>query len=96
MAELSHQLVQQLASDSSIKVRREGNLLKKRNLEISFNRTLRVSDNNTINYLPPSLGNFPLFKVSDYEGIPAAMKAKGGYFLPMHRTLFLWWLPNLS
>jgi hypothetical protein len=55
-------------------------------LLISFQRTIRVSDNNSTNDLPPDLDSFPLFKTSDYEEtLPSQMKAKGGYFLPMHR-----------
>lgn len=55
-------------------------------INITFKRTVRVADNNRANYLPPFLGNFPLYKVKDYtKKLPAAMAAKGGVFLPMYR-----------
>jgi hypothetical protein len=58
-------------------------------LSISFQRTIRVSDNGSTNDLPPNLGSFPLFKASDYnETLPSQMAAKGGYFLPIHRKYF--------
>lgn len=52
---------------------------------ISFERTLRVPDNQIVNNLPPSLGQFPLFSVADYETMPAEMAKKGGVFLPMYQ-----------
>jgi len=55
-------------------------------LWVSFQRTVRVSDNNSTNNLPPSLGQFPIFNTSDHKNtLPPSMAAKGGYFLPMHR-----------
>jgi hypothetical protein len=58
-------------------------------LTISFQRTIRVSDNDSTNDLPPSLGSFPLYRTSDHrETLPSPMEAKGGYFLPMHRKCF--------
>lgn len=59
-------------------------------LFVSFERTIRVSDNNSTNDLSPSLGHFPIFETSDYEEtLPSQMAAKGGYFLPMHRMFCL-------
>jgi hypothetical protein len=53
---------------------------------ISFERTLRVPDNQVVNNLPPSLGQFPLFSVADYQDrMPAEMATKGGIFLPMYQ-----------
>lgn len=53
---------------------------------ISFERTLRVPDNQVVNNLPPSLGQFPLFSVADYKSrMPAEMASKGGIFLPMYQ-----------
>jgi hypothetical protein len=55
-------------------------------LWISFERTVRVSDNDSENNLPPSLGQFPIFDTSAYKKtLPPVIAAKGGYFLPMHR-----------
>lgn len=55
-------------------------------LKIMFQRTVRVSDNGSENNLPPGLGTFSLYNLSDYKStLPSAMSDKGGYFLPMHR-----------
>jgi hypothetical protein len=63
---------------------------------ISFERTLRVPDNQVVNNLPPSLGQFPLFSVADYKNrMPAEMAAKGGIFLPMYQREGLSSFPNL-
>lgn len=53
-------------------------------LTITFERTLRVPDNNDTNFLPPSLGQFPLFLVQDYaEHLSADMVQRGGVFMPL-------------
>lgn len=53
---------------------------------ISFERTLRVPDNQGVNNLPPTLGQFPLFSVADYKHrMPEEMARKGGVFLPMYQ-----------
>lgn len=83
-SETSPQLVHKLGP-KGIKIHREGMSDTQSSLEISFERTIRVSDNNTTNNLPPSLGSFPLFEASAYKGLPSVMRAKGGYFFPMHR-----------
>lgn len=85
MSETRRQLVHKLGS-KGITIHRDGNLNNRSSLEICFERTIRVSDNGTTNDLPPDLGNLPVFETSDYEGLPKAMKAKGGYFIPMYRT----------
>jgi len=74
--------------DDLIGIRRKGEHADGRALTVSFQRTIRVSDNGSTNNLPPSFGAFPLYKTSDYQestALPAAMKAKGGYLMPMHR-----------
>jgi hypothetical protein len=53
---------------------------------IVFERTLRVPDNKDTNNLPPSLGQFPLFSVAEYQDrMPEDMASKGGVFLPMYQ-----------
>ncbi|KAF4417503.1 integral membrane [Fusarium acutatum] len=60
-------------------------------LSISFMRTIRVPDNENLNALPPSLGEFPLFKTDDYaDKLPASMAEKGGIFIPMYQREALW------
>lgn len=55
-------------------------------LEITFHRTVRVSDKYKSSALPPSLGRFPLYQVKNYANtLPPTMAAKGGLFLPMYR-----------
>lgn len=55
-------------------------------LDISFQRTIRVPDGQDSSELPPSMGTFPLYPVSSYgKQLPEAMAAKGGVFLPMYR-----------
>jgi hypothetical protein len=57
-------------------------------LEISFQRTLRVPDNHESSHLPPSFGKFPVYEVKDYKHkLPRKIAAKGGLFLPMYRKL---------
>jgi hypothetical protein len=83
-SETSCQLVHKLGSEG-IKIHREGISDTNSSLEICFERTTRVSDNGTTNELPPELGNFPVFETSVYKSLTEAMKAKGGYFIPMYR-----------
>lgn len=55
-------------------------------LAISFQRTVRVPDDQRENKLPPGLGTFPLYPVSKFrQTMPASMAAKGGLFLPVYR-----------
>ena len=58
---------------------------------ISFQRTLRIPDDNREHFLPPGLGNFPLNLVDDYAGtVPENWKAHGGVFLPMYQAEAMW------
>lgn len=56
-------------------------------LTVQFHRTIRVPDKTTeSSFLPPSLGNFPLFKVKDYAAnMPEDVVKKNGLFLPIYR-----------
>lgn len=55
-------------------------------LLIAFERTIRVPDNRNVNNLPPGLGEFPLYKVEDYnDRLPRDMSAKQGLFMPIYR-----------
>ena len=56
------------------------------NLDIQFQRTIRVPDNKGESDLPPDMGEFPLYSVADFEStLPKHMIMKGGIFLPMYR-----------
>ncbi len=69
---------------------------------VSFQRTLRIPDDNKTYPLPPSLGEFPICKVEDYKDrVPATWKEHGGVFIPMYQREALWmnfdgaaWRPN--
>ena len=58
---------------------------------ISFQRTLRIPDDNRDYSLPPGLGEFPLNLVDDYgDSVPGAWNTRGGVFLPMYQAEALW------
>jgi len=60
-------------------------------LHITFERTIRVPDNNSSFDLPPGLGHFPLHKISDHvEKLPNHMATKGGLFFPMYQSEAMW------
>lgn len=66
-------------------------------LENSFQRTLPVTDNETACELPPSLGTFPLHRVSNYQkSLPTHISAKGGLCFPMYRKSRPSKLPQVS
>ncbi len=50
---------------------------------LSFQRTLRIPDDNRSYPLPPGLGDFPLYRVDDHAArLPPAWREHGGVFLP--------------
>jgi len=69
---------------------------------ISFHRTLRIPTAEKPFPLPPGLGRFPIYKVSDYaQGLPEPWQRSGGAFIPMYQREALWigfnaarWKPN--
>jgi hypothetical protein len=47
--------------------------------------TFLQPDNKTTHNLPPDLGNFPLYNVSQFKDeMPESMALKGGAFMPVH------------
>ncbi|KAF5592002.1 uncharacterized protein FSUBG_10306 [Fusarium subglutinans] len=65
---------------------RISNCIEIDDLCVSFERTTRVPDNGSLNCLPPSLGEFPLFKTDDVgDKLPVSMAEKGGVFIPMYQ-----------
>ena len=68
---------------------------------ISFQRTLRIPDDGKIYPLPPTLGTFPVHKISDYaERLPKSWR-NNGVFIPMYQREAMWlafeaasWKPN--
>jgi len=73
-------------------------------LSISFKRTLKIPDDGKKYPLPASLGNFPIYKVSDYaDSVPSEWNKHGGVFIPMYQREALFvefynsesWQPNI-
>jgi hypothetical protein len=60
-------------------------------LQITFQRTLRIPDDDRNYPLPPSLGSFPLRHVDDFaDRLPAAWRRRGGVMLPMYQSEAMW------
>lgn len=58
-------------------------------LYFNLHRTVRVRNNNETSNLPPSLGNFEIFKVSDYKNCPKTWD-KDACFIAMHSEEAMW------
>ncbi len=60
-------------------------------LDIDFQRTLRIPDDDTDYPLPPGLGRFPLRHVDDFASrVPPKWLDRGGVLLPMYQSEALW------
>jgi hypothetical protein len=60
-------------------------------LEIDFQRTLRIPDDGRDYFLPPGLGRFPLRHVDDYANrVPPPWMDRGGVLMPMYQAEALW------
>ncbi|KAG1818121.1 uncharacterized protein BJ212DRAFT_1348834 [Suillus subaureus] len=60
-------------------------------LQISFRRTVRVPETGEPNNLPPGLGAFPLYNVSEFSHVlPQDMVEKGGLFFAMYQREAMW------
>lgn len=60
-------------------------------LEINFQRTLRIPDNDKTYPLPPGLGRFPLRHLDDYAArAPREWLKRGGAMLPMYQSEAMW------
>jgi hypothetical protein len=57
--------------------------------ELSFQRTLRIPDDDKTWPLPPGLGRFPLVHVDDFT-LPLEWKERGGICLPMCQSEAMW------
>jgi len=68
-----------------------GNINSEEKVSISFQRTLRIPDDDKIYPLPPTLGVFPIKKVDDYlDKVPEEWKKHGGIFIPMYQREAMW------
>lgn len=60
-------------------------------LNISFQRTLRIPDDDRTYHLPPGLGTFPLVHVDDFEkNVPEKWLEHGGVIMPMYQSEAMW------
>jgi hypothetical protein len=60
-------------------------------LEIEFQRTLRIPDDDRTYSLPPGLGRFPLRHVDDFASrVPEEWLRRGGVVLPMYQSEATW------
>jgi hypothetical protein len=60
-------------------------------LRVTFQRTLRIPDDDQTYPLPPGLGAFPLRHVDDCaERLPESWNRHGGVMLPMYQSEALW------
>lgn len=59
-------------------------------LHVNLHRTVRVRDNNEASNLPPSLGTFEIYKVSDYLDKCPKTWNKDDYFIAMHSEEAMW------
>ncbi len=70
---------------------------------LTFQRTLRIPDDDKTYPLPPGLGKFPVRQVDDYKNkVPPEWVKHGGVFIPMYQREALWinfrprhWKPNV-
>jgi hypothetical protein len=69
----------------------ENHLITDGGLQISLERTLKIPDDGKVYPLPPSLGAFPLYKISDFvDTVPEEWRGKKGYFIPMYQSEAMW------
>ncbi|KAH8656161.1 hypothetical protein BGZ60DRAFT_435262 [Tricladium varicosporioides] len=67
------------------------NIIHLEDVEISFQRTVKVPDDHNSSKLPPSFGKFPLYPIKDHAAkLPPGMVAKGGLFFPMYQKEAMW------
>ncbi|MBE0567782.1 MAG: hypothetical protein IH621_17645 [Krumholzibacteria bacterium] len=60
-------------------------------VNITFHRTLRIPDDDTVHFLPPGLGAFPLRNVDACGAkVPHAWRERGGVMLPMFQSEAMW------
>lgn len=60
-------------------------------LRISFQRTLRIPDDDNLHLLPPGLGRFPLRNIDQYRTtIPESWLEHGGVMMPLFQSEAMW------
>ncbi|MBM7692014.1 hypothetical protein JOC77_001441 [Peribacillus deserti] len=77
--------------NKKLRIKAETDSLVIGGLSISFERTLRIPDDDQVYPLPPSLGSFFIYKVEDYlDKVPEKWRELGGYFIGMYQREALW------
>ncbi len=57
-----------------------------RHTTISFNRTLRIPEDDNLYPLPAGFGRLPIYRVEDYANkVPAKWLEDGGFFIPLYQ-----------
>lgn len=82
---------------------RDNTLIFTERFSLTFQRTLRIPDDGGTYPLPPGLGAFPVYRVSDYaDRVPKEWDRKNGYIIPMYQREAMWidfdgawWKPNV-
>ena len=70
---------------------KDGKRLQISDLQIVFNKTLRIPQDGKKYPLPPSLGQFKLYRVEDYKDrVPKKWLKDGGLFFPMLQKEAMW------
>lgn len=80
-----------LATGASEVVLRSSALHMGRHCRLEFQRTLRIPDDGREYPLPPGVGAFPIFAVSQFaDRVPTTWRERGGVFIAMHQREALW------
>ncbi|KAF7186024.1 Ubiquitin-like protein-NEDD8-like protein RUB3 [Pseudocercospora fuligena] len=66
------------------------NGLQAQKLEIIFAQTVRVSDNDSVNSLPPGLGSFPICSAKNHRKTGSSIAAPGDFLMPMYQREAMW------
>ncbi len=86
-----------------LEVRLDGNRIYiGERFSVSFQRTLRIPEDDQIYPLPPTIGRFRIHRVADFaERLPATWQEPSGFFIAMYQREALWlgfdgaeWKPN--
>lgn len=59
-------------------------------LSVALHRTVRVKDDENTSNLPPSLGNFEVYRVADFKGKCPESWEEDGYFIAIHKDEAMW------
>ncbi|TFY61138.1 hypothetical protein EVJ58_g4686 [Rhodofomes roseus] len=76
---------------SESQVKRDQTMIGVGGVNIQFQRTIRVPDNNKVQALPPNMGAFEVYNVADFaDRLPKSVVSKGGVFIAMYQREAMW------